>query len=338
LTIIYITFQMTLGLNVVVNGRNGASVNLKDFPKVKLSYETFVHKKVDSADVTVVIPQGKKCFAWIINGKCHFVFYNNTSQGTAQGTQVVPSLLRTIDLPNTNNFNNTVFYGTLFKESFFSIQDVLYYRGKVAYTQDRNFNSLIKLYSGALSSFFEDAYKKTKEVLFGLPIIYEGCVSVNVNEVPYLVESVQYRYFDKTLIHKLQLRNQGQGERKYVSKDSPQVNSNNNNNNNNNNVKRRVFKVIPDLQNDIYHLHDVNNMPHVEKITAYIPDYKTSVFMNKLFRKIKENINLDALEESDSDEEFENDKVDKFVNLDIEKNMLCEFHPKFKKWVPVKVV
>jgi hypothetical protein len=309
--------------------RSGTSLNLKDFPKVKLSYETFVHKKVDSADVTVVIPQGKKCFAWLRDGKCHFVFNSNTTkESTSLPSNPLPNLLRTIDLPNTNNFNNTVFYGTLFKECFFSIQDILYYRGKVCYTQDRTFANLVKIYTGTLSPFLEDAYKRTKDVLFGLPITYDGCVSININEIPYLVESVQYRYFEKALIHKLQLRTQGARiEQKPFSKESPQIN-----------IKKRVFKVIPDLQNDIYHLHDVNNMPMAEQLIAYIPDYKTSVFMNKLFRRIKENINLDALEESDSDEEFENEKVDKFVHLDVEKNMLCEFHLKFKKWVPIKVV
>ena len=36
--------------------------------------------------------------------------------------------------------------------------------------------------------------------------------------------------------------------------------------------------------------------------------------MNSIFRNIKENQNLD-LEESDSEDEFENIDVDKFVNL-----------------------
>ena len=35
--------------------------------------------------------------------------------------------------------------------------------------------------------------------------------------------------------------------------------------------------------------------------------------MNTLFRNIKENQNLDALEESDDEEEFENISLDKFV-------------------------
>ena len=42
--------------------------------------------------------------------------------------------------------------------------------------------------------------------------------------------------------------------------------------------------------------------------------------MNSLFRTIKENDNLDLLEESDDDEEFENIQIDKFVNLEKNEN------------------
>ena len=70
---------------------------------------------------------------------------------------------------------------------------------------------------------------------------------------------------------------------------------------------------------------------------AYIPDYKTSVMMNQIFRKIKENSNLDALEESDSEDEFENVQIDKFVHLNVHKNMVCVFNYKFKKWAPIRV-
>ena len=70
---------------------------------------------------------------------------------------------------------------------------------------------------------------------------------------------------------------------------------------------------------------------------ACIPDFKTSVMMNKLFRNIKENNNLDALEESDTEDEFENEKEDRFVYLDREFNMICSYNYKFKKWVPLKL-
>ena len=59
--------------------------------------------------------------------------------------------------------------------------------------------------------------------------------------------------------------------------------------------------------------------------------------MNKLFRIIKENINLDALEESDDEDEFETSKIDKFVKLDISYKMVCQYNHKFKKWSPVRL-
>ena len=60
--------------------------------------------------------------------------------------------------------------------------------------------------------------------------------------------------------------------------------------------------------------------------------------MNTLFRKIKENDNLDALEESDDEDEFENDHADKFVSLETNYLMNCKFNHRFKKWVPVCIV
>ena len=71
---------------------------------------------------------------------------------------------------------------------------------------------------------------------------------------------------------------------------------------------------------------------------AVIPDYKTSTMMNDIFRNIKENDNLDALEESDDEEEFENINEDKFISLDMVKIMECSFNIQHSKWSPIKVV
>ena len=97
--------------------------------------------------------------------------------------------------------------------------------------------------------------------------------------------------------------------------------------------KTKVFLVKPDIKNDIYHLYLDNKYIDV----ACIPDYKTSVFMNKLFRTIKENTNLDLLEESDCEEEFENINVSKFVNLEISHIIECIYNKKFKKWIPINL-
>ena len=60
--------------------------------------------------------------------------------------------------------------------------------------------------------------------------------------------------------------------------------------------------------------------------------------MNRLFRRIRENENLDAIEESEDEEDFENVDPEKYVDLKKTLFMECRFHLKFKKWVPIKVV
>jgi hypothetical protein len=99
-------------------------------------------------------------------------------------------------------------------------------------------------------------------------------------------------------------------------------------------TKGGIFTVKPDLQNDIYHLYEDGDKYHS---VALIPDFKTSVMMNKLFRNIKENTNLDALEESDDEDEFEDDRDDRFVFLDKSYKMVCAYNHKFKKWAPVRL-
>lgn len=102
---------------------------------------------------------------------------------------------------------------------------------------------------------------------------------------------------------------------------------------------KSVFQVCADLQYDIYHLYAFGkNKASVYYNVAYIPNYKTSVFMNSIFRKIRENQNLDWIEESDDEEDFEDLREDKYVDLKKMINMECVFHPKFKKWVPLREV
>ena len=103
--------------------------------------------------------------------------------------------------------------------------------------------------------------------------------------------------------------------------------------------REATFIVRADIQADIYNLFYLDSKTGKEEFEglAHIPDYKTSVMMNSLFRIIKENVNLDALEESDDEEEFEDENEDKFVHLDKEYKIICEYNYKFKKWVPIKI-
>jgi len=100
-------------------------------------------------------------------------------------------------------------------------------------------------------------------------------------------------------------------------------------------INKAIFKVKAGLAADNYLLYTANDSLYD---TAIISSYKCSVMMNALFRNIKENTNLDLLEESDDEDEFENTEIDKFVDLDKTFHMECVYSKKFKKWQPVKIV
>ena len=99
-----------------------------------------------------------------------------------------------------------------------------------------------------------------------------------------------------------------------------------------------VFDVQAGDDADIYYLY--KPLDYDTPIgTAIIPSYKASVMMNQLFRHIKENANLDALEESDDEADFENVAADKFlVDKDKRLRMTCVYLRQFRKWQPVALL
>ena len=58
--------------------------------------------------------------------------------------------------------------------------------------------------------------------------------------------------------------------------------------------------------------------------------------MNSLFRNIRENKNLDYIEESDDEADFQDVNPNKYVDTDKTIKMECMFHTKFKRWIPIK--
>ena len=96
-------------------------------------------------------------------------------------------------------------------------------------------------------------------------------------------------------------------------------------------LQTREFILRPDAQNDIYYvLRSLDEPITANTMIAHIPNYKTSVMMNSLFRNIKENRNLDALEESDDEDE----SLTPLVDLNKCVKMVCTFSHRFKRWQP----
>jgi hypothetical protein len=328
---------------------------LAELPNIKLSYENITHKKVYS-DFVLAIPEGKKCFAW----------FTNSNNGNVCYILELGENKKIFDIKIVNCcFNNylsygTVFYGTLFNyldNNFFSIEDIFLYKGKNV--SNYIWMKKLELFNQIMNIDIKQVSYNKSFIVFGLPLIdidFDKLIN-EISKVKYKIKCVQFRNYNnknvsqylefkninKSSETKLPIKNNENKSSTVIAKQVTNINTNvNTNSSYKNNTKREkfaVFQIKPEIQNDIYYLYcyDSNSQSLVHYNIAYIPDFKTSVMMNKLFRNIKENNNLDTLEESDDENEFENEKEDRFVYLDREFNMMCSYNYKFKKWVPLKL-
>jgi hypothetical protein len=327
---------------------------MKRFPNFELSYETISHKKVSpSYNICLAIPQGKKCYVW-------FTFHGNKDVCILLDLNREKKITKAtiIDIEFKNRIElGTILYGTLIDEEkpskFFVIEDIFYYKGipiKKANQEDKFniINDFIKNVTPKPSNFI---------IVFSIPILWKidnkddfECPStipdIIQQKLGYQVHHIQYRclneikpYLNVFINRKLNFANavvQDSKKEKVHIFDTEEIKCDYS--------KPQykyptVFQVTADIQFDIYHLfcYGLNNKPIYYNI-AGIPNYKTSIFMNSLFRNIKENANLDAIEESDDEEEFEDMTEDKYVDIQKVLLMECVFNMKFKKWVPLRVV
>ena len=342
---------------------------LRNFPStVKFSYEKSTHKKVLS-DLYVIIPKGKKYFVWFTyrNRKNICIFLEIGYQN-----KIMNIFYRHVSFDDVLSYG-TIFYGTLFRtkpetsdkknmceNEIFSVEDIFYYKGDDI--SEYNYQDKLTI----IKNIFDTKLRYnmafcSNGIIFGLPIMTTDFTEAydKAMQLPYSVYSIQYKYLeDKKLYQPItEFYHLGANTANGANGANSANSSNSSNSANKYNEKSsvyiepikqrttsneiyKVFFIKPDLQNDIYYLYNntTTNFDVISKELAHIPDYKTSVLMNKLFRNIKENINLDSLEESDEEDEFENIQIDKFVDLNKIIQMRCIFNYKFKKWVPMSVV
>lgn len=322
---------------------------LSEFPNVKLSYETITHKKVYNADIILAIPEGRKCFAW-------FTTYNDRNvcliMELADNNQIKKIKIVNVCFKSDISYG-TILYGSTFYYShniFFTIEDIFYYKGKNVCRN--NWGEKFELFEKLMREDIKQISFNNSFVVFGLPVFSNKLddFTSKLENIKYKLETVQFRSFKRANNF------QYMSYKSFLTKDKPDGHFKNpnfkpndrteriktNNYTSHNDIKNKkdiVFRVKPDIQNDIYHLYvnGVNEPNYIYYDIAYIPNFTTSVMMNKLFRNIKENQNLDALEESDDETEFENEKEDRFVNLEKHYNMVCLYNYKFKKWYPIKI-
>lgn len=282
---------------------------MRTFPDVKLSYDRLLHKKV-SADLYFVVPKGPKAFIWIT----HFDHRNMALVLTldAKGSirKVDPVILAFSDRLAWG----TILYGSLFEyngHKCFSFEDMHWLEGMNVEneTMDSKLERLVYMFKLMKRSAHA-------EIVIGSPVIESdyGRAMEKVSSLPYRVYGIQALF----------TRGRDGPIGTYPIRTAPTL--------------KAMFRVRATLESDIYDLFCLSHGKEVAYGIAMIPTYKHSVIMNNEFRKIKENGNLDLLEESDDEEEFEDVSEDKFVDLEKSLVMECVYMPRFRKWCPERIV
>jgi hypothetical protein len=308
---------------------------LKRLPKIELSYETIPHTKVSpDYNICIGIPLGVKGYAW-------FTFQGNKDYCFIMEVNKDKNITKIYGFPITFNnsifANGTLFYGTIVSYTEFVIEDIFHYQGIP--TKHLMFSERL----GFLEKFFQE-YSVNKLQCFYLPTMWpiiKNDYYVADYNIPndLCFHHIQYRCLNKTAPY----FNIFPNKKGFIT--PSKININVLKQWKNINIKKpqynqiTVFKIMADISFDIYRLFVYGrSKEEIYYNVAYIPNYNTSVMMNSIFRNIKENANIDYIEESEDEEEFENIDPIKYVDLEKSVFMECRFNHKFKKWVPLRVV
>jgi len=294
-------------------------------PPFEFSYETVSHKNVpDSYNLAMAIPSGKKYCVW-------FSFDHMGDHTYLMDLNKDKKIVKTTKLDTKINHElayGTLLYGAMIPDTkSFVIEDVFIYKG----ASMKAFTVGERLYY--IHDFLENHMPISRDIEFAMPVFWCGA-ETSESEIPYAVHHIQYR----SLTVVVPYLNLPVNKKPIIDKNvTPTLVQKSTVRPDFNKVQYKlstVFIVKADTRYDIYNLFAYGDVFYD---IAHVPGYKTSVMMNRIFRKIRENENLDYIEESDDDSDFENADCDRYVDLNKRVLIECVFSNRFKRWIPVRL-
>ena len=328
---------------------------LNRLPPLELSYEPKLHKKVYSP-LYYIVPKGPKALVWYTYWKeqnvCLLIKLNE--RGNYSDVQLFSTVFA------DELALGTIIYGTTFfhqahmqsnthvqsntqthSQTYFTCEQLYYYKGlNVA---KKNYQERVQLLLDMFTKQVEQVAYTKNSLIVGLPIICETYEEALAQlEQPYKTYGIAAMGQNAASAHGAATHATSFAAThvkptapiEYIKPTAPAPTAYAPAGPTSFAYGKAVFKVKAGLAADNYQLYTLEDKFYD---TALVPTYKCSVFLNALFRNIKENANLDLLEESDDEEEFENTQIDKFVDLEKTVIMECVYSKRFKKWQPMKI-
>lgn len=266
-------------------------------------------------DIARVIPKGRKYALWFRN-KNGGRFKNNVSLIDLKNNSSTTIQL-SYDETLCSGEYGTMLYGTMThcnERINFMCEDVIYFNGA----------SCMQRESGIRMYFMNNVADRIKNVYF-----HDKSLTISVCPHFFITQQVEYKKFldyigshqiyDIYSIHYIRHSDTKWTSLQLLKPATSYI---------------TTFDMKASKQQDIYELYKEG----VYFGIALIPDYKTSVMMNTYFRNIRENKNLDFLEESDDEADFENPDEHKFVDIHKTISFKCKYSKQFHQWVPISPI
>lgn len=335
------------------------------FPNdVELSLGMHLPSKVN-ADLYEVIPVGKPMFLWftyLYDKHIAVLVSQNTRQihQESTSTSTSNSNINSNDLYRFNVvstcFANELAYGTIMtgvmfsrqeagKEEFhkfMNVSDILYYKGaRISGKQHTMYYKLRLIASMFENNEIANLNGSSNVLNVSMPIITNDYTIAQgyLGSLPYSTYGIRLINLDKTksigILPNLLKKTH---DHKYVFLVKACVEPDtyslfaNDNSRNAYVTENANYHGNSGHANETYESCQYGKMRKIN--VALIPSYNDSVRMNMLFRNIKENISIDAIEESDDEDDFQNIDPNKYLLPDIEYKMYCYFSRTHNKWIP----
>jgi len=289
-------------------------------PINNIKFLSYPNKNLEtSSEYFILKPKGKKCYIWFTYYQkeilCILIYLNDNNILSSQNKFYKLDIV----FDNELCYNNTLIQSILInkKNITYIVIDTIFNYNIYNYIISENsylhnIKSKLKLYDVVIKQIINNNNYK-----FHIPLIHNNIDELykkihNLNYDLYCISAYSTTKFLGNLIFNNQVS--------FV------------------NTIKANFCIKAEYAMDIYSIYILDNINTIFYDYLLIDSYKLSVFMNNIFRKIKENKNLDLLEESDSEDEFQDTSKNKFVNTEKSIVMQCIYNYKFKKWIPEKVI
>jgi hypothetical protein len=278
---------------------------------VELCYGKRLPRKVP-ADLYQVLPAGKRCSVWFTYDKhkggntCYLVFEQKGQQTFEQAVAC---------------FDNELAYGTVVsgvlisnvKESapIFCIDSISYYKG--VYVRHNNYQKKLNILSKMFNKPEVSNVSADHVLRFAIPILCNSYhdAQAHMGKLPY-----------KTLgVRLLGLKEKDPiGDVTLVPSELEE--------------QTFVFSVKPNQEPDSYSLFGFDKNIGRKRFAgkAIVCSYDQSKKLNSLFRIIRENDDIDLIEESEDEDTFEDISEQKFIKPNVHLKMFCKYNSKFRKW------